>query len=196
MPSLFASALKLLVLSPHLLRMQGRSLVGLDTGPEAARRSFTLMLFMLPVYLFSVDTLADAELRAAPLHVLAPVLITDYVLQWVMFPMLIIGLAMMARMPLATFPAFVIVNNCLASLSSILALPLLILYRMKALSEDAFFIAMTILFLSLSVILSRWASLLFKAGIGFGVVVFLLSSFSGQSISMMTMEILRKYVGS
>lgn len=187
-------AFHVLATSFRLLRMRKQDARLISTSTKAAKWSFFLMLLVLPVYFFSIHTLADEDILSVPFAVLLPVLATDYVLQWVFFPVLMAGLLMMARMPLKAFPSFIIVNNSFAALSSLIAMPILALFHLGFISEDTLYILLTVFFLSMSFVLSRWASFLFKAGLGFGMVVFMLSSFSSQFISMATVEILKRYV--
>lgn len=60
-----------------------------DRSPAGARRSFRLMLPMLPVFLLRLFTEADVATGVTTLHVAATVG-TCYVLSWVMFPLILI----------------------------------------------------------------------------------------------------------
>lgn len=72
-----------------LLRFDAGFVNWFDRSPEGARRSFRLMLPMLPIFLFRLFTEVDLASAATPL--LAVVTIgTCYVLGWVMFPLILI----------------------------------------------------------------------------------------------------------
>ncbi|WP_374310098.1 hypothetical protein [Dongia sp.] len=72
-----------------LLRFDAGFVNWFDRSPEGARRSFRLMVPMLPVFLFRLFTEVDLASAATPL--LAIVTIgTCYVLGWVMFPLILI----------------------------------------------------------------------------------------------------------
>lgn len=72
-----------------LLRFDAGFVNWFDRSPEGARRSFRLMVPMLPVFLFRLFTEVDLASAATPL--LATVTIgTCYVLGWVMFPLILI----------------------------------------------------------------------------------------------------------
>jgi hypothetical protein len=72
-----------------LLRFDAGFVNWFDRSPEGARRSFRLMLPMLPIFLFRLFTEVDLASAATPL--LAIVTIgTCYVLGWVMFPLILI----------------------------------------------------------------------------------------------------------
>lgn len=193
MPAPSSFPLALLTGAFSLLRVRPELLAMLDDSPTAARRSFLLMLPVLPIYIFSIYCLADDSMARIPFGTLLPVLAADYVLQWVLFPMLVAGVITLAGMNRMPFRAFVIITNALSCLSAFLILPLLFLFYVKAVSEETLFMLLTAIFMVISLTVSRWAILLFKGGMGFGVIIFMLSSFSGQSISLATMELLRHY---
>ncbi len=72
-----------------LLRFDAGFVNWFDRSPEGARRSFRLMVPMLPVFLFRLFIEVDLASAATPL--LAIVTIgTCYVLGWVMFPLILI----------------------------------------------------------------------------------------------------------
>lgn len=72
-----------------LLRFDAGFVNWFDRSPEGAKRSFRLMVPMLPIFLFRLFTEVDLASAATPL--LAIVTIgTCYVLGWVMFPLILI----------------------------------------------------------------------------------------------------------
>jgi hypothetical protein len=180
----------------HLLRCNPKDLAAWDMSGAAAKRSFLLMLPVLPVYFLSFDTLARDHFAALPLFTLMPLLGADYVLEWVTFPLAIALLLRLIRMKRAPFPAFVIITNHLSVLNASALIPLLLLARFNIVSEDMFYGLMNILFMVTGILISRWAMLLWETSLGFAALVFLANSLTSQFVGLTTLTLLKNYLAS
>jgi hypothetical protein len=190
-PPALLTALTLRIL--RLLRCRPDDLANWDTGVDAARRSFLLMLVVLPVYAYAFTVLTTGEMDSIPFTVIFPLLGSDYILQWTAFPLMIAVLLKLAGMEKQNFPAFVIVTNGLSTFSAYAILPLLVLFQLGLMGEETLYLLMNLLFLIVSLVISRWAMLLFETGFGFALAVFMLNGFISQAISGVTMTLLQNY---
>lgn len=177
----------------HLLRCNPGDLKGWDLSGRAARFSFLLLFVVLPVYLLTLDTLARPYLKGVPLPATLAILSADYLLQWVTFPLAVALLLTLTRLSYESFPAFVIITNLLGALGAFALVPLLLLFRAGILPEDLLYGLMSVFFMLVGILLSRWAMVLFDTGFGFAVIVFLISNLTSQLISLTTLELLKLY---
>jgi hypothetical protein len=177
----------------RLLRCNPDDLKGWDVSGRAARLSFLLLFLVLPVYFLTLDSLARPHLQGVPPLAAWGILGADYLLQWVAFPLAVALLLDLTRLSKKSFPAFVIVTNLLGTFGAFVLVPLLLLFRFGVLSEDLLYAIMSLFFMVMAILLSRWAMLLFETGLGFAVIVFLISNLTSQLISLTTLELLKLY---
>lgn len=176
-----------------LFRCRFDDLASWNLSPAAARRSFLLMILVLPVYIFTITLLAEDDFKDYALEILTPLLASDYILQWVLFPLTVLGVMRLIRLPENGFPAFTIITNHVSAMGMMTVAGLAIIYSQHLLDEVTFAGLVALIYIIANVVISIWSYILLNKHMGFAILVFVLNSFISKAISITTLTILKNY---